>query len=67
MNLTLWLELVAFVLLMGLSAFFSSSETAMFSLSQIQLEQLRREGGAKSLDRPTAAPKGRPSRCRQLS
>ena len=48
MDLTLWIELVVFVVLMGLSGFFSSSETAMFSLSQVQLEQLRREGTARA-------------------
>ncbi len=48
MDLTLVFELVAFTLLMGLSAFFSSSETALFSLSQTQLEQMRREGGRRA-------------------
>jgi len=41
-DLTLVLELAAFVVLMGLSAFFSSSETSLFSLSHLQLEQMRR-------------------------
>jgi CBS domain containing-hemolysin-like protein len=40
-------EIVVFVLLMGLSAFFSSSETALFSLSQLQLEQMRRADNPK--------------------
>lgn len=44
MELLLWVELVVFVLLLGLSAFFSSSETSLFSLSQLQLEQMRRDG-----------------------
>ncbi len=48
MDLTLVLELVAFTLLMGLSAFFSSSETALFSLSRTQLEQMRREGDRRT-------------------
>jgi len=43
MDITLWTELVLFVLLMGLSGFFSSSETSLFSLSKVQLEQMRRE------------------------
>jgi putative hemolysin len=43
MDYVLWLEVALFVLLMGLSGFFSSSETALFSLSQSQLEQMRRE------------------------
>ncbi|MFH1027991.1 MAG: hemolysin family protein [Pseudomonadota bacterium] len=44
MDYTFWFELILFVLLMALSAFFSSSETALFSLSSIQLEQMRRKG-----------------------
>jgi putative hemolysin len=44
MDVTLWLELLLFIVLMGLSGFFSSSETALFSLSNVQLEQMRREG-----------------------
>jgi len=50
MEITLWAELVLFVILMGLSGFFSSAETSLFSLSKIQLEQLRRDGHA-SLNR----------------
>lgn len=44
MDITLWIEMVLFVILMGLSGFFSSSETSLFSLSKVQLEQLRRDG-----------------------
>lgn len=36
-------ELVIFVILMGFSGFFSSTEVAMFSLSSTQLEQLRKD------------------------
>ncbi len=43
MALELIIELVIFVCLMGLSAFFSSSETAFFSLNAVQLEQMRRD------------------------
>ena len=50
MEITLCVELVLFVILMGLSGFFSSAETSLFSLSKIQLEQLRRDGHA-SLNR----------------
>jgi len=46
MDITLWAELVLFVVLMGLSGFFSSAETSLFSLSKIQLEQMRRDGHA---------------------
>ncbi len=43
MGVTFWLDLLLFALLMGLSAFFSSSETALFSLSNLQLEKMRRQ------------------------
>lgn len=43
-DFTIVLEILAFVVLMGLSAFFSSSETALFSLNRIQLEQMRQDG-----------------------
>lgn len=41
MDVTVWIELIAFIILMGLSAFFPSSETALFSLNSVQLEQMR--------------------------
>ena len=43
MDMTIVLELVAFACLMLLSAFFSSSETSLFSLNQLQLQKMRRE------------------------
>ena len=43
MDLTLIIELILFAVLMGFSAFFSSSETAFFSLNPVQLEQMRRD------------------------
>lgn len=43
MDLAFWLEVTLFILLLVLSGFFSSSETAMFSLSSVQLEQMRRD------------------------
>ena len=43
MDYILWSELVLFILMLGLSGFFSSSETALFSLSRVQLEQMRRD------------------------
>ncbi|HYQ72164.1 MAG TPA: DUF21 domain-containing protein, partial [Gammaproteobacteria bacterium] len=46
MDIALWAELTLFVILMGFSGFFSSAETSLFSLSKIQLEQLRRDGHA---------------------
>lgn len=42
MNIEIVLELVIFAGLMGLSAFFSSSETSLFSLNPLELEQMRR-------------------------
>ena len=42
MDITIVLELVAFALLMDLSAFFSSSETSPFGLSRFQQEQTRK-------------------------
>jgi len=46
-DLAFWLELVLFILLLVLSGFFSSSETSMFSLNSIHLEQMRREGNPR--------------------
>ncbi|MBF0614275.1 MAG: HlyC/CorC family transporter [Magnetococcales bacterium] len=40
---TILIQLVLFVGLLGCSAFFSGSEVAMFSLNQIQLDQMARE------------------------
>ena len=43
MDYILWLEVGLFVCMMGFSGFFSSSETALFSLSNTQIEQMRRD------------------------
>jgi len=43
LDITLIIELVLFALLMLLSGFFSSSETSLFSLNKLQLEQMRRD------------------------
>jgi putative hemolysin len=42
-DITLIFELALFVLLMLLSGFFSSSETSLFSLNNLQLEQMRQD------------------------
>ncbi len=42
-----WIELVLFVILLGFSGFFSSSETSLFSLNSTQLEKMRLEGNPK--------------------
>lgn len=59
MDITLWVELVLFVVLMGLSGFFSSSETSLFSLSKVQLEQMRRDGhtGLMRIERLLSQPR----------
>ena len=43
MDLVILVELLIFAILMALSGFFSSSETALFSLSKSQLEQMRHD------------------------
>jgi len=43
MDLTLWLQLAGLVVLLGLSAFFSSSETSLFSLDRAQIAQMKRD------------------------
>ncbi len=48
MDITLIAELAIFCNLMGLSAFFSSCETAMFSLGRLQLEQMREAGNPRA-------------------
>jgi len=47
MDFAFWLELILFIFLMLLSGFFSSSETSMFSLNSVQLEQMRQDGNTK--------------------
>ena len=43
MDIIFLLELILFIVLMGFSAFFSSSETSLFSLDKMQLEQMRKD------------------------
>ncbi len=47
MDSLLYLELLAFAGLMALSAFFSSSETSLFSLTVRQLDQMERDGNRR--------------------
>ncbi len=42
MDLTFWIEITIFIILIGFSGFFSSSETSLFSLGRLQIEQMRR-------------------------
>jgi putative hemolysin len=53
----LWVELIVFLVLLLLSAFFSGSETAFFSLSRADVENIRKKSGDhgtffKLLERP---------------
>lgn len=43
MDFVIIIELIVFAILMGFSGFFSSSETAFFSLNAVQIEQMRRD------------------------
>ena len=47
MDITLVIELVLFAVLMLFSGFFSSSETSLFSLNELQLEQMRRDDNSR--------------------
>jgi putative hemolysin len=42
-----WIEIAAFVVLLAFSGFFSSSETSLFSLDAMQLEQMRQAGNPR--------------------
>ncbi len=59
MLLPLWSEILLLVVLLGLSAFFSSSETSLFSLSRLQLEQLKRDRDPRGalIDRMLSQPR----------
>jgi putative hemolysin len=48
MDMTLMMELAAIAILMGLSGFFSSAETALFSLDERRLEQMRRDSNPRT-------------------
>jgi putative hemolysin len=47
LDITLVIELLLFALLILLSGFFSSSETSLFSLNKLQLEQMRRDNNPR--------------------
>lgn len=47
MDVIFWVGIIIFCVLMVFSAFFSSSETSLFSLNQVQLEQMRRDGNPR--------------------
>ncbi len=47
MDYVLWIELALFVILLCFSGFFSSSETALFSLNPVQFEQMRHDENNK--------------------
>lgn len=46
-NILFALELTLFVILLGCSAFFSSTEVALFSLNKVQIEKMRTEGNRR--------------------
>lgn len=46
-TVVLAIQLIVFAILLGFSGMFSSSETAFFSLNQVQLEQMSREGNPR--------------------
>jgi len=47
LDFTFWIELLLFVVLLGMSAFFSSSETSLFSLNSVQIEKMRADGNPR--------------------
>lgn len=47
MDYAFWIELVLFIVLLGFSGFFSSSETSLFSLSNVQLEKMQADGNPR--------------------
>jgi putative hemolysin len=59
MDLLIWLELGLFIVLMGLSGFFSSSETALFSLDSVQLQQMRQDKNPRAdlIERMLSSPR----------
>ena len=46
-NILFILELAIFIILLGCSAFFSSTEVALFSLNKLQIEKMRAEGNRR--------------------
>ena len=48
MDFIFLLEITLFILLLGLSGFFSSSETALFSLDSVYLEQMKKAKNPKA-------------------
>ncbi len=49
MDITFWTQILIFTSLLGFSAFFSSSETSLFSLTERHLAQMRRDGNPRIL------------------
>ena len=48
MDSDLWIQILELVVLLTLSGFFSSAETAMVSVSKIRLRTLEEEGNKKA-------------------
>jgi putative hemolysin len=47
LDVALLVELVLFIILLGFSAFFSSTETSLFSLNKVQIEKMRADGNRR--------------------
>lgn len=47
MDIAFVVELILFIVLLGFSGFFSSTETSLFSLNKLQLEKMRAEGNRR--------------------
>ena len=47
MDIAFVVELIVFIILLGFSGFFSSTETSLFSLNKLQLEKMRAEGNRR--------------------
>lgn len=47
MDIALAVELIVFIILLGFSGFFSSTETSLFSLNKLQLEKMRADGNRR--------------------
>lgn len=47
MDIAFIIELVIFIVLLGFSGFFSSTETSLFSLNKVQIEKMRADGNRR--------------------
>ncbi len=47
MDIAFLIELIIFIILLGFSGFFSSTETSLFSLNKVQIEKMRSDGNRR--------------------